>query len=356
LEEDDAEIAALEKKLGLKGKKKLPKSFEEDGLDVLLEGLDDEVGGDRKRKRTEDDAWLESKRRKSSAAPVADEEDEDDDELSEDGMSDLLDGEEDEESGEEEDDGDLDDLSGDGDDLGDDVEDTGLTSGSDDGDEDDGFDGFEPEESENPQRPRVRENPYVAPVPANAPPATKYIPPSLRAPSTSDTESLSRLRRQTQGLLNRLSEANLITILRDIEQLYQSNPRQYVTSTLIDLLLGLVCDRASLMDTFIILHAGFVAAVYKVIGADFGAQLVERVVTDFDRFYQDQQSLEAGSKEASNLMSFVSELYNFQVIGSNLVFDYIRLFLDTMSETNTELLLRIIKSKTKTPFQPILKC
>lgn len=345
LAEDDAEIAALEKRLGLKGKKKkLPKSFEEDGLDVLLDGLDDGLVDDRKRKRNEDEAWLESKRRKRGARPVAKSGEDDGQEGSEDGMSDILNGEE---GGDEDDDEDVDqeDSSGDEDSQHYDAEDTGSTTDADDGEEGDKFEGFESDVSEDVEQPRVRENPYVAPVSANAPPSTRYVPPSLRGPSTSDTESLSRLRRQIQGLLNRLSEANLVTILRDIEQLYQSNPRQYVTSTLIDLLLGLICDRTSLMDTFIILHAGFIAAVYKVIGADFGAQAVERIVTDFDKHYQNQQPLEAGGKETTNLMSLVSELYNFQVIGSNLVFDYIRLFLETMSEENTELLLRIIKSE-----------
>ncbi|KAI5292648.1 suppressor of glycerol defect, partial [Ascosphaera atra] len=40
LDEDDAEIARLEKKLGIKGKKKLPKAFTDDGLDELLADLD----------------------------------------------------------------------------------------------------------------------------------------------------------------------------------------------------------------------------------------------------------------------------------------------------------------------------
>ena len=38
---DDAEIAALEKKLGIKSTKR-SKAFADDGLDDLLEGLDDD--------------------------------------------------------------------------------------------------------------------------------------------------------------------------------------------------------------------------------------------------------------------------------------------------------------------------
>ena len=318
LAEDNAEIAALEKKLGLKKKRK-PTNSEDDGLDDLLGDLDSgnesSEGNHSKRKRPVDDEWLTRKRQKAlgNAAETT--------ELS-DGESALEDGS--------------------------DLEDTEVESkdGLEDMDDEpmEEFDDLESEEPEEPVKPRVRENPYVAPVSSSSLPIAKYIPPSLRAPPSSDEESLLRLRRLIQGLLNRLSEANLLSILRDVEQLYQTNPRGYVSSTLIDLLLGLLSDETSLMDTFLILHAGFITATYRVIGTDFGAQIVERIVSEFDRNYENEQATGSGSKRASNLMSLVAELYNFQVIGSNLIFDYIQVFLEELSDLNTELLLRITKS------------
>ncbi|KAK5171637.1 hypothetical protein LTR04_000340 [Oleoguttula sp. CCFEE 6159] len=336
---DDAEIAALEKKLGLKGKKKLPKSFEDDGLDLLLEGLDAdsdlENGRLGKRKRPEDNAWLESKRRRASAKQAETTLDDGNNAgENDDSASDML-GDAEQESFSGSDDGvDLDNTF---------ESDDGLQSQPSDEEDEDDYEGFGSEASDEREetKPRVRENPYIAPVAANTTPSAKYIPPSLRGPPSSDAEVLSRLRRQTQGLLNRLSEANLVTILKDIEQLYQSNARQYVTSTLIDLLLGLLCDRTGLSDTFLILHAGFIAAVYKVIGTDFGAQVIERLVEGFDLHYANAN---ASSKETSNLMALLAELYNFQLVGSTLIFDYIRLFLQELSEINTELLLKIIRN------------
>ncbi|KAL2358413.1 hypothetical protein BJ546DRAFT_1023096 [Cryomyces antarcticus] len=323
---DDAEIAALEKKLGLKGKKKLPKSFEDDGLDLLLEGLDAdsdlENGRLGKRKRPEDNAWLESKRRRASAKQAETTLDDGNNAgENDDSASDML-GDAEQESFSGSDDGvDLDNTF---------ESDDGLQSQPSDEEDEDDYEGFGSEASDEREetKPRVRENPYIAPVAANTTPSAKYIPPSLRGPPSSDAEVLSRLRRQTQGLLNRLSEANLVTILKDIEQLYQSNARQYVTSTLIDLLLGLLCDRTGLSDTFLILHAGFIAAVYKVIGTDFGAQVIERLVEGFDLHYANAN---ASSKETSNLMALLAELYNFQLVGK-------------LSEINTELLLKIIRN------------
>ncbi|KAL4819300.1 hypothetical protein BDW67DRAFT_194188 [Aspergillus spinulosporus] len=303
LEQDDAEIAALEKKLGLK-KGKLPKSFAEDGLDELLGDLG---GGsadeDRKRKR-EADEWLLNKRRKAQGMPVGDSEESGSDNMSDEGLESFPDDE---------------DING--------------------FDEEDG-DG----ESEDEQpAPKKRENPYVAPVAATAEDKPgKYIPPSLRAASNSESESLTRLRRQAQGHLNKLSEANLVSILAEFEKLYREYPRQNVTSTLITLLFGLICERSALQDTFIILHAGFIAAVYKVMGMDFGAEVVQKIVETFDAGGDDRGKFEG--KEMINLISLLSQLYNFHVVGSTLVFDYIRLFLQDINEDNTELLLKVIRN------------
>ncbi|KAF9891758.1 suppressor of glycerol defect [Aspergillus nanangensis] len=310
LDADDAEIAALEKKLGLKKGKKLPKSFTDDGLDDILGDLDEGSADEGRKRKREADEWLLNKRRKAQGLQ-SDGESEDDDM----GM------------GSEDDDDEFDED----DDL---IGDLGEESGEED----------EAEESEEEKPvPKKRENPYVAPVPEQKDDRPqKYIPPSLRAAANSESESLSRLRRQAQGQLNKLSEANLVSILAEFEKLYRDYPRGNVTETLISLLFGLICDRSALNDTFIILHAGFIAALYKVVGMDFGAELVQKVVETFDAG-GDQQGKFQG-KELVNLMSLLGQLYNFHVIGSTLMFDYVRMFLNEITEENTELLLKIIRN------------
>ena len=49
-----------------------------------------------------------------------------------------------------------------------------------------------------------------------------------------------------------------------------------VTSTITDLVINLISDRANLLDSFVILYATLLAALYKVKGLEFGkAQLPE---------------------------------------------------------------------------------
>ncbi|KAL5454983.1 hypothetical protein PMIN06_004700 [Paraphaeosphaeria minitans] len=312
----------------------------DDGLDDIFGDLgdfdsdeDDLRPNPTKRKRHQDEEWLANKRRKAlgGSAEAAQDEDSDLDGLD----SDAVDSEEGsaDEEGEEElkndDDSEEDAAYGNGSDFGD------FDSKGDEEDEE-----GEEDEEDAPPPPRVRENPYVAPVPAGTAPA-KYIPPALRAPPSSDAEALARLRRQTQGLFNRLSDANMMSIVKDIEKLYQNNPRGYVTTTLIDLLIGMLADPTMLIDTFLILHAGFIAAIYKIVGPDFGAQMLERIVLEFDRNYQPNK--DGSGKHTTNLTSVLAELYCLQVVGCKLIFDYIKLFLDELSDINTELLLRIVR-------------
>lgn len=322
LRADDAEIAALEKALGLKGTGSLPKSFTDDGLDILLGGIEDsgekEEALKAKRKRVEEEGWLERKRRKTRGEVTSDLQ-------TEDGVLHSKRSQ------------DWSDCSSTDDCL----------SGSGEDDEGDTF-GFSSEESSSPepQSGKPRENPYKAPMlTSNSTVPSKYIPPSLRAEDTSLTQDLSALRRQLQGLLNRLSEANLLSVLGEVERLYQNNARQHVSVTLLDLLMGLLCDPTSLQDTFIILHAGFIAAIYKIIGTEFGAQTIQRIDKELIECYSTEVEVDSTTKRSANLIILLAELYNFQVIGSNLIYDFIRLFLEDLSETSAELIMKIMRSE-----------
>lgn len=318
---EDAEIAALEKALGVKNKKKLPKAFEDDGLDLLLDGLEDDRDDElqrNKRKRDEGDEWLEAKRKKARNA---------------DRTVRKLEAESSGESGEQ--DVSFDGLSAEQNELED-------YDSSDEDIEVNGSDDSSSSASESPKR-KIRENPYKAPG-TTAVITPRYVPPSLRNQASSETEDLSRLRRQIQGLINRLSEANMLSILGDVEGLYRNHARQHVSSTLLDLLLGLLSDPSPLQDTFVILHAGFLVALYKVIGSDFGAQAVQRIDEEFRVNHEIAPDDPRKGKKLANLTSLMSQLYTFQMISSNLIYDYIRLFATELSEEHAELLLKCIRS------------
>lgn len=127
-----------------------------------------------------------------------------------------------------------------------------------------------------------------------------------------------------------------------------------------------------------VLHAAFVSALHKLVGVEFGqffrtlvplfetnhttkaAFFVQNVVTSYERALEQASSchVESGnldedirSKECSNLIVLLSELYNFQVTSCLLVHDIIRVLLEgDLSELKVELLLKITRSTFYTPF------
>lgn len=334
LAQDDAEIEAFERKLGIKkGRKSLPQSFKQDGLGDLLGDLSGEEDvsdnhNDNKKRKSEYDDWLASKRRKT-VEPA--------------GRQKVRDMSEDEEG---DDDMGLDDESGDEDEDMDLMDEDDEDGGDFDNESFGGLDDDEGDAADNtPAQPRQRENPYVAPTTGVT--VAKYVPPSLRRAANSEEERKSRLRKQVQGLINRLTDANILSIVKSVEELYQNNARGDVTDVMTDAIMAQICKPESLPDQFFVLTGGFAAAIYRLIGSSFGSVLIRRIVEDFGGHYEqaskEQNAESAIQKEASNILTLLSQLYVFEVVTCKIIFDYMERLLSDLNEINVELLLRICR-------------
>ncbi|KAK1925706.1 osmoregulation-related protein [Papiliotrema laurentii] len=254
-------------------------------------------------------------------------------------------------------------------DLGDDSASEGRNESeerSDDGEETDG----EAEEwagidDSIPRSPSSEDAPAQA---ALAEPA-KHIPPHLRAAALAEkaagdekkAEERRKLERKTQGLLNKLSEANIESILAEIENLYRDYSRNDMTTALTNLVLQMISNKANLLDSFVVLYATLVGSLHRIIGLEFGAHFVHILVTRYHKLFNDPSSaptkVEANlyetpdaGKEALNLLTLIAELYNAGVIGSGLIYDLIRGFIsaspdsdEIMGEKEVESLLKLLR-------------
>lgn len=322
LAEDDAKIEALERALGIEGKVSLPKAFRDDGLDEILDGfggsgVQQQPALKKRQFLPEERAWLQEKRQKASSqayqVPKIDRGVPNDTQLL--SEKDQL------------------------------TKDEFSSQSSEAAAEE--FNGFEDDSNTNTATAFLakRENPYIAPQQTG--PVARYVPPFQRGQSPSD-EVPERLRRQIQGTLNRLSEAKLLSIVADIENVYRNHPRHQVSAILLNALYALVCDPSPLQDTFLILHGGFVAAIYKIMGTEFGAHIIQKFVQEFDILCSQKAQERSLGKRLSNLIGFLAELYTFQVTSSVLIYDFIRKFIYDLSEDNAELLLRLTRSQFST--------
>ncbi|OSD06573.1 MIF4G-domain-containing protein [Trametes coccinea BRFM310] len=197
---------------------------------------------------------------------------------------------------------------------------------------------------------------------AAAPSGSKYVPPHLRkraeAESAQQSEAQLKLTKQLKGLLNRMSEQNIASIVDGVEEIYRNNRRHDVTETLTKLIVDGISSHSMLLDQYVVLHAAFVSALHKLVGIEFAAFFVQHVVSSYDKHFAELNdpnnaaaAANAGNddeplgKECSNLVVLLSELYNFQVISSVLMYDVIRALLEgDLTEFKVELLLKVTRN------------
>lgn len=218
--------------------------------------------------------------------------------------------------------------------------------------------------------------PVFLPAPAEG----AYVPPHLRKAAAAPTAAAStpavtsrdqppsdpRLRRQLMGHLNKLSSLNIGAILSALESIYASHPRAVVSSELTSLLLEIVSGRDNLGEQLMVNYAALVAALARVIGVELPAGVVAKSIGMLDEAFakhrasagvddDEEQGFEGrpGSKECENIVAFISELYNFQVVACMLVYDLIKELIggdrdgaSGMGELEVELLAKIVKSES----------
>lgn len=196
-----------------------------------------------------------------------------------------------------------------------------------------------------------KENPFVAPTEnatsdddsGSESEGSLYVPPALRknkAVDTEVTEETRALQRSIKGPVNKLSEANIGTIVNDINALFLNNPRQAVTENFTSIVLESLIHQERLLDTFLYLHAAMVAGLHRVQVIDFGAFFIQSLFEKYELALKSEKD----TRQAINLVSLVSALYSFQIISSKLIFDMIRELLDDLNEKNAEILLKIIRT------------
>lgn len=181
---------------------------------------------------------------------------------------------------------------------------------------------------------KTAENPYV-------PAGGKYVPPSRRKlESTTKSEEELKLQRLVKSALNKLAEANLGSIVNEIENYFTQYSRALVSSTLTAVVIDSVSSQGTLQANFLTVHAGLIGALYRTVGVDFGAEFIQTLVETFEKAQHDSSS----PQKANNLVQLLAECYSMQVIAPRLIYDIVRELLGDLTENNTELLLSIIRS------------
>lgn len=186
--------------------------------------------------------------------------------------------------------------------------------------------------------------------------SSRYVPPHLRqkgvlSPVEAAVKLDPRLRRQLMGILNRVSPTTIPTCLESLRGLYTTHARAVVTEGLVEVILELVGARDELGAALAVTYSAMIAAISRggvqVSGVEIGwaPSFIAALTCRLCAIYEQSVSNGETGKSGPNLLSFLSHLYFFQVIGCALVYDFVRLLINEgLNEARVEGLMVLLKS------------
>ncbi|KAG5320029.1 NOM1 protein, partial [Acromyrmex heyeri] len=177
----------------------------------------------------------------------------------------------------------------------------------------------------------------------------KYVPPAVRIASnniSSDSEKISRLKKQMKGILNRLAEQNMHTIANQVEEMYMSNSRNCMNVMLSTLMMESIVAPILTPDRLICEHMMLIAILHANVGTEVGAHFLLTIVKKLHHilFTTMEKSHCVENKELDNIILIISHLYNFKVYGHHLLYQILEKLAAKFTEKEIELILLILKT------------
>ncbi|XP_046462313.1 nucleolar MIF4G domain-containing protein 1-like [Daphnia pulex] len=169
----------------------------------------------------------------------------------------------------------------------------------------------------------------------------KYVPPGKRLATSDEFDAdIQKLKRQMKGLLNRLAETNLPSIVSAIEKLYLSHSRHNMQEAIHTLVMDSLVGEVLSPERLIMEHCVLIAALHANVGTEVGAQFLELVVRKFDASYK----TESQTKELDNMILILCHMYNFGLVAAPLLKDILHMLAEKFEEKDIELILIVLRT------------
>ncbi|KAL6058151.1 Nucleolar MIF4G domain-containing protein 1, variant 2 [Balamuthia mandrillaris] len=215
----------------------------------------------------------------------------------------------------------------------------------------------EEEENEEEQEAKAAEKEAINSVGNN-----KYVPPSLRRQLQATAEKKKanetnkrdeRLVKQIRGLLNRVSNTNLEPISQALDNVFSEHSTNEVTEILTEAILFDLSEAQHKGAMFVLIYAALIAILHNLVGMEVGGYFLEKLALSLmahikskpaTSSFSSEESEEGGFQKMSNTVLMFVHLYNFHVLHSGIIYDLIKLLVDSFTENDIELLLSILKN------------
>ena len=159
-----------------------------------------------------------------------------------------------------------------------------------------------------------------------------YVPPARRRAlaALDASEDTQALRRQMNGMMNRLSLQSRDSILRSLKELFDNNSITVCATLLKDLIIAGCGNGSLVVGSLIPVYASVVAALHHAVGIDVSALIVEHLAV---RFHESlTTSSTSPSKLPNNCALLLVYLYGARVLHHDLIVDVVRHLLQQRDE------------------------
>ncbi|XP_022149359.1 nucleolar MIF4G domain-containing protein 1-like [Momordica charantia] len=166
----------------------------------------------------------------------------------------------------------------------------------------------------------------------------KYVAPYLRLQKGNESEDQTQLRRRVRGLLNRLSESNVESIIAEMSTIFRSISRSIASQVISEEVLA-SCSRGPRgNEQYAAVFASFVAGMGCLVGTDFSARLMASLAKTFE-----DEHLKEDNLSLRNLTLLLSYLCIFGVCASDLIYDFLNILSKRLTEIDVSTILTVLQ-------------
>ncbi|XP_076286950.1 nucleolar MIF4G domain-containing protein 1 homolog [Lasioglossum baleicum] len=157
-----------------------------------------------------------------------------------------------------------------------------------------------------------------------------------------DDETLLSLKRKLKGCMNRVAENNMHTISNQIEEMYMANSRNNMNYLLTKLTFEAVIANVITPNRLVCEYMMLIAILHANVGVEIGAHFLEKLVKKFIEIIDTPQDVE--NKRLDNVILMISHLYNFKVYGHRLLYQILDRLTTKFTEKEIDLILLVLRT------------
>jgi hypothetical protein len=166
-----------------------------------------------------------------------------------------------------------------------------------------------------------------------------------------NSEQIKILKRSMNGVLNKASEENLETSVKELLALYSTHSRTDATVVLTQVVFDSALNEFRVNKSLCRLFAALMSGLHILVGQTFGAHFLEKLAQKFQSEHKlmmmgaTEGAHGATSKKCANIATILSNLYNNGTLHCSVMYSFIKTLVASCSEVDVELLLILLKNR-----------